>query len=70
VGDVKATLIEEISILKPGVYLFMGFIDRASSLGQHYLVKEAENTLHCKAAFCSASEVEKLLIDTVFIDQG
>lgn len=68
-GDVKANLMEANRILKHGVYLFMGFIYQTSSLGQHYLVKEAENVLYCKAAFFLASEVEKLLLDTGVVDQ-
>ena len=70
VDDPKAMLTETHRVLKPGVPLVIGFIDRTSSLGQHYLDHQAENVFYRAATFYSTSEVEALLDDTRFSDQA
>jgi len=70
VDDPKAMLNEAYRVLKPGAPLVIGFVDRASMLGQHYLDHQAENVFYSEARFYSALEVEKLLSDTGFVDQA
>jgi SAM-dependent methyltransferase len=60
------TLAEGRRVLKPGGRLVIGFVDRDSSLGQHYLAHQAENVFYREATFYSASEVEGLLLDSGF----
>ena len=67
VDDVNAMLSEAYRVLKPGGELVIGFIDRNSDLGQHYLAHQAENVFYRDAAFYSANEVEQLLLDTGFM---
>ena len=69
VDDPKAMLTEARRILKPGAPLVIGFVDRASTLGQHYLIHQAENVFYCEARFYYATEVEKLLRDIGFVEQ-
>jgi len=59
-------LAEAYRILKPGGELVIGFIDRTSNLGQHYLAHQAENVFYREATFYSAAEVEQLLRETGF----
>ena len=66
VDDATAMLFEAHRILKPGGELVIGFIDRTSDLGQHYLAHQAENVFYREATFYSADEVERLLRDTGF----
>jgi ubiquinone/menaquinone biosynthesis C-methylase UbiE len=61
-------LSEAYRVLKPGGGLVIGFIDRTSDLGQHYLAHQAENVFYREATFYSALEVEKLLRDTGFTE--
>lgn len=61
VDDVGAMLKEASRVLKPGGVLVIGFIDRTSKLGQHYLAHQAENVFYRDATFYSAAEVEHLL---------
>ena len=68
VDDPKEMLIEAHRVLKPGAPLVIGFIDRTSTLGQHYLAHQAKNVFYRDATFYSASEVEKLLNDTGFVN--
>ncbi|MGD8526639.1 MAG: class I SAM-dependent methyltransferase [Thioalkalispiraceae bacterium] len=68
VDDVNAMLQEAYRVLKPGGQLVIGFIDRTSKLGQHYLSHQAENVFYRDASFYSASEVEQLLTKTGFIE--
>jgi ubiquinone/menaquinone biosynthesis C-methylase UbiE len=69
VDDPRAMLNEAHRVLKPGVPLIIGFVDRTSMLGQHYLTYQAENVFYREARFYSALEVEKLLNDAGFVDQ-
>ncbi len=66
VDDATAMLSEAYRVLKPGGELVIGFIDRNSDLGQHYLAHQAENVFYREATFFSADEVERLLHDTGF----
>ena len=66
VDDATAMLTEACRILKPGGELVIGFIDRTSDLGQHYLAYQVENVFYREATFYSANEVEQLLCDTGF----
>jgi SAM-dependent methyltransferase len=61
VDDAGAMLAETRRVLKPGGVLVIGFIDRDSQLGQHYLAHQAENVFYREATFFSAAEVEQLL---------
>jgi ubiquinone/menaquinone biosynthesis C-methylase UbiE len=69
VDDPWEMLVEARRVLKPGAPLVIGFVDRASALGQHYLSYQAENVFYREARFYSASEVGKLLRDTGFKKQ-
>jgi ubiquinone/menaquinone biosynthesis C-methylase UbiE len=69
VDDPKATLTEARRVLKPGAPFVIGFIDRTSTLGQHYFVHQAENVFYREATFYTASEVGKLLTDAGFFNQ-
>jgi ubiquinone/menaquinone biosynthesis C-methylase UbiE len=66
VDDPRTMLREAFRVLKPGGVLVIGFIDRASGLGQHYLAHQAENVFYREASFFSAREVERLLNETGF----
>lgn len=66
VDDIKAMLKEAFRVLKPDGVLVIGFIDRNSNLGQHYLAHQAENVFYHEATFFSADEVEQLLHDAGF----
>ena len=57
---------EAYRVLQPDGVLVIGFIDRTSGLGQHYLAHQAENVFYRDATFFSAAEVEQLLKDTGF----
>jgi SAM-dependent methyltransferase len=66
VDDIKAMLSEAYRTLKPGGELVIGFIDRSSELGQHYLAHQAENVFYCEATFYSAQEVDHRLYEAGF----
>jgi len=68
VDDATAMLTEAYRVLKPGGELVVGFIDRTSKLGRHYLAHQAENVFYREATFYSADEVELLLRDTGFTE--
>jgi ubiquinone/menaquinone biosynthesis C-methylase UbiE len=68
VDDASAMLREAWRVLKPGGVVVIGFIDRTSSLGQHYLAHQAENVFYRDATFFSVPEVEQLLSDTGFAE--
>jgi ubiquinone/menaquinone biosynthesis C-methylase UbiE len=70
VDDAAAMLREARRVVKPGGVLVIGFIDRTSGLGQHYLAHQAENVFYRDATFFSATEVEQLLNDTGFTKLG
>lgn len=66
VDDANAMLREAYRVLRPGGELVIGFIDRSSKIGQHYLAHQAGNVFYREATFYSADEVENLLRDTGF----
>lgn len=66
VDDAHAMLSEASRVLRPGGELVIGFIDRASELGQYYLSHQAENVFYREATFYSAAEVEQLMRNTGF----
>jgi len=68
VDDATAMFREAYRVLKPGAGLVIGFIDRDSTLGRHYLAHQAENVFYREATFFSAGEVEQLLLDTGFTE--
>lgn len=68
VNDPAAMLREAARVLKPGGTLIIGFIDRDSPLGQHYLAHQAESVFYREATFVSAAEVEAMLLQTGFRD--
>jgi SAM-dependent methyltransferase len=66
VADATAMLNEAHRVLKPGGELVIGFIDRTSALGQHYLARQAEDVFYRGAKFYSADGVQRLLRATGF----
>ena len=62
-------MVEARRVLKPGAPLVIGFVDRASELGRHYLNHQAENVFYREAKFYSASEVGNLLRNMGFVEQ-
>lgn len=68
VDDASAMLRETYRVLQPGGVLVIGFIDRTSQLGQHYLAHQTENVFYRDARFFSAAEVKQLLAVNGFIE--
>lgn len=66
VDDPTAMLKEAYRVLKPKGHLVVGFIDRTSTLGQHYRAHQTESVFYREATFFSASEVNELLDDAGF----
>lgn len=60
-------LVEARRVLRPRGELVIGFIDRTSALGRHYLAHQAESVFYREATFYSADEVQRLLRDTGFM---
>jgi hypothetical protein len=59
---------EAYRVLKPGGKLVVGFIDRESLLGRHYLSRQLESVFYRDATFYSARDVEALVVDAGFAE--
>lgn len=68
VNDLQKMLNEAHRVLKLGVPLIIGFVDRISMLGQHYLAHQAESAFYREARFYSVLEMERLIGDAGFVD--
>ena len=66
VDDAQAMMHEARRVLKPSGKLVVGFIDRDSPLGQHYLARQPESVFYRDATFYSVADVEVLLTDAGF----
>jgi SAM-dependent methyltransferase len=67
VDSPREMLTEARRVLKPDGRLVIGFIDRESAIGQHYLEHQAESVFYREATFYSADEVEELLEEHGFV---
>jgi ubiquinone/menaquinone biosynthesis C-methylase UbiE len=70
VDSPPAMLAEARRVLKPGGRLVIGFIDRESALGQHYLAHRDESVFYREATFVSAAEVDRWLAEAGFAIDG
>jgi SAM-dependent methyltransferase len=61
VDSAETMLAEARRVLRPSGTLVIGFIDRDSPLGQHYLAHRSESVFYQDATFYSATEVDSLL---------
>src|SRR5487761_2477434 len=68
VDDPRALLAEIRRVLRPGGAVVIGFIDRASTLGQFYLAHREQSVFYREATFFSAAEVAELLASGGFAD--
>ena len=66
VDDLQQTFAEAYRVLCPGGRLVIGFIDRASKLGEEYLHARLEQVSYREATFRSGPEVDALLTETGF----
>jgi SAM-dependent methyltransferase len=68
VDDPQKMLNEAHRVLKSEAPLVIGFVDRASALGQQYLSNQDESVFYREARFYSALEVKRLLGNAGFGD--
>ncbi len=68
VDDPNAALREIYRILVPGGHILVGFVDKETPLGQHYLARQAQSDFYRSARFFSAEEVHELLQKTGFVE--
>lgn len=66
VDDARAMLVEASRVLKPQGAVILGFVDRTSHLGRHYMAHQHESVFYREAVFYSADEVRGLLSETGF----
>jgi len=66
VDDARTMMYEARRVLKPNGRLVVGFVDRDSPLGQHYLARQLESVFYRDATFYSVADVEALLTDAGF----
>jgi SAM-dependent methyltransferase len=67
VDSPKAMMAEAHRVLRPHSTLIVGFIDRDSSLGQHYLANRSGSVFYREADFYSIADVTQLLHHARFI---
>jgi SAM-dependent methyltransferase len=68
VDDPAGMLAEARRVLRAGGAVCIGFVDRASALGRHYLEHRDQSPFYRDAVFYSSDEVEALLRGAGFID--
>ncbi|MFW6458487.1 MAG: class I SAM-dependent methyltransferase [Halodesulfurarchaeum sp.] len=56
--DLDRALSEAYRVLEPGGSILVGFIDRASPVGQQYEASKAENPFYREATFYTTEEIE------------
>jgi ubiquinone/menaquinone biosynthesis C-methylase UbiE len=66
VDDARSMLLEASRVLKSRGVVVLGFIDRTSHLGRHYMAHQHESVFYREAVFHSTDEVRRLLSDTGF----
>jgi SAM-dependent methyltransferase len=68
VDDPLQCLREVSRVLKPGGQLIVGFVDRESSLGQHYERRVAESVFYRNARFFSVLDVDEMIARAGFVE--
>ncbi|MBE9514045.1 MAG: class I SAM-dependent methyltransferase [Chloroflexi bacterium] len=66
VDDLDSSFREAHRILRPDGHLIIGFIDRASPIGQSYERRKADDLFYREATFYSVAEVTSVLRETHF----
>ncbi len=66
VDDVATSFTECARVLRPGGSFIVGFVDKASDLGQRYLQKQGESRFYGEATFFTTGEIAAYLLETGF----
>jgi len=66
VDDVRKTMLEARRVLRPSGELVVGFVDRDSPIGRHYVAAQSQSLFYSDANFYSASDVAELIVATGF----
>ncbi len=66
--DPAKSIVEARRILEPGGKLFIGFVDKNSSLGRQYQEHKQESLFYRQAMFYSTSEIVALMKEAGFTD--